>query len=185
VRPGMRLKASTFRSYVKLITEDGRRDAVMAIVPSATAALIATPPLAGTWMDFWHIIHISQAIETLAGMPAVRDLARRGTDDARKPYMGIAESMLKLFGTSPATLYKRMNALVSSFIEGLDYQYTSSGLRAGTMQVTYGHDEDIPLCVFFGGLPALQQLLETCGVKGVVGAPERLSANKVRYHIQW
>jgi hypothetical protein len=185
VGAGMRLKAFTFRSYIKLLVKDGRRDAVMALVPPETAALIADPPLAGSWMDLQHINNISVAIETIAGMAAVRDLARRGTDEARKPYMGVVESVLKLFGTSPATLFKRMNSLVSSFIEGIDYRFTSTTPRSGVMEVAYKTDHEVPICVFVSGMMSFQVLLDACGVKGAIDQPERLGPNKARYQIRW
>lgn len=181
----MRLKASTFRSYVGILVKDGRRDAVMALVPRETAALMADPPLPGSWMDLQHTIFMTVAVEKLAGMAGVRDLARRGTDDARKPYMGVVESVLKLFGTSPATLFKRMNLLVSSFIEGIDYRYTAETERSGTMDIEWATDLEIPTCVFFGQIPSLQALLDACGAKGIVSAPERLASNKARYRIKW
>ena len=181
----MRLKASTFRTYVGILGKDGRRDAVLALVPPATAALMRDPPLAGSWMDLTHMHAIDQAVETLGGMAAVRDLARRGTEAARKPYMGVVEGVLKLFGTSPATLLKRMNTLVSSFIEGIDYKYIVTSDRAGVMEVTFAADYELPTSAFVGQVPTLQTLLDACGVKGVVSAPERLGPNRARFKIQW
>jgi Protein of unknown function (DUF2378) len=181
----MRLKAATFRTYIRILTEDGRREAVRALVPPETAALMLEPPLSGSWMDLAHMHHIDHAVETLGGMAAVRDLARKGTDQARKPYMGVVEGVLKLFGTSPATLFKRMNTLVSSFVSGIDYRYTATGERSGTMVVAFDADHELPTSAFVGQIPTLQTLLDTCGVKGVVGAPERLGPQTARFHIQW
>jgi hypothetical protein len=182
---GMRLKASTFRSYVKCLIQDGRRDAVLALVPHETAVLIKDPPLAGSWMDLIHIFRITQAVEQIAGMTAVRELARKGTEDARRPYTSIVEGVLKLFGTSPATLFKRMNLLVSSFLEGVEYRYTPKTDRSGVMEVEYKTTYEIPTSVFVSGMPSFQSLLASCGAKGVVGQPERLGPNKARYLIQW
>jgi hypothetical protein len=181
----MRLKALTFRSYVVVLNRDGRRGAIMALVPPDTAALIADPPLAGSWMDLKPMMHLTQAVEKLGGMTAVRELARKGTDEARKPYMGVVEGVLKLFGVSPATLFKRMNALVSSFIEGIDYRYTPISDRSGAMEMEWDADFEIPMCVMIGQTPTFQVLLDACGVKGVVGQPERLGPKKARFLLHW
>jgi len=181
----MRLKAMTFRSYVSILGRDGKREAVIALVPPDTAALIASPPLAGSWMDLRHILNITEAVEKLGGMNAVRELSRRGTEESRKPYMGVVEMVLKLFGTSPATLLKRMNTLVSSFIEGVDYRYVSGNERSCVMEMAWAADYEIPMSVFVSQIPTFQTLLDACGVKGIVGQPERVSANKARYLIQW
>jgi hypothetical protein len=53
-RRDIELKATTFRSYVELLRKDGQLDAVKALVPPETAALIDNPPLASSWMGFVH-----------------------------------------------------------------------------------------------------------------------------------
>ena len=40
------------------------------------------------------------------------------------------------------------------------------------------------MSAFVGQIPTLQTLLDACGVKGVVGAPERLGRNRARFLIQ-
>ena len=181
----VRIKATTFRSYVAILGRDGHRDAVMAYVPPDTAALMRDPPLPGSWMDGRHVHDVLVAVDQIGGMGAVRDLARRGTEDARRPYMSIVEGVLKLFGTSPATLFKRMNDMVKSTIENLDYHYTPTTERSGVMEMTYGYAGEVPTCMFVGAAPALQTILDVCGVEGIVSAPVRLGPQKVRFTIQW
>jgi hypothetical protein len=181
----VRIKATTFRSYVAILAGDGKRDAVMAHVPPDTAALMRDPPLPGSWMDGRHVHDVLVAVDQIGGMGAVRELARRGTEDARRPYMSIVEGVLKLFGTSPATLFKRMNALVSSVLEGVDFSYTPTGDRAGVMDVTWSADFEMPMSEFASLMPTFQTLLDSCGAKGVVEMPERLGPSRARYRIQW
>ena len=181
----VRIKATTFRSYVAILAGDGKRAAVMANVPPDTAALMRDPPLAGSWMDGRHVHDVLVAVDQIGGTGAVRDLARRATEDARRPYMSIVEGVLKLFGTSPATLFKRMNTLVSSILEGVDFRYTPSGDRGGVMDVTWSVDYMMPMCEFASLMPTFQALLESCGAKGSVGMPERVAPSRARYRIQW
>jgi hypothetical protein len=181
----MRLKASSFRSYVGIVERQGRRDAVLALVPPDTGELMKSPPLPGSWMDLRHILDVIQAVETVGGMTAVLDLARQGTEDARRAYMVIVDGVLRLFGTSPATLFKRMNTLVASFIEGIDYRYTATGERSGVMEVEYRCGFEIPMCVFVGSISVFQTLIHSCGCEGVIGQPERLSATTARFQIRW
>jgi hypothetical protein len=181
----MRLKAWTFRTYLTLLAKDEKCDTVMALVPPETATLMANPPLAGSWMDFSHILNIVKAVEKVGGLAAVRELARKGNEQARKPYMGIVETVLRLFGTSPATLFKRMNSLVSSFLQGVDFAYTPINEQSGFMEVTYAAEFEIPSCAYMTLVPTFETLLGACGARGVVGAPERLSATSARLRIQW
>ena len=181
----LRVKANTFRSYIRILTAEGKLEAVVAHVPDDTAALIRTPPLPGSWMDGRHMHDVVVAVDAVGGLAAVRELSRKGTADARKPYMSIVETVLKLFGTSPATLFKRMNKLVDSFLEGVDFRYTPLGERSGVMEVEWQTDYEMPTCEFVGLMPTFQTLLEACGTKGVVGMPERMGPSKARYRIQW
>ena len=184
-RADVRVKALTFRSFVTAVEKHGKRDAVLTRVPRDTAALIESPPLPGSWMDLWTVWHIIQALEEIGGMPLVREVSRQATDDARRPYMRIVDSVLKMFGTSPATLFKRMNSLVSSIIEGVTFRYTVLSERSGVMDVEWEADYEMPACEFVGLVPTFQTLLSACGAKGVVGTPERTGPNKARYAIQW
>jgi hypothetical protein len=181
----MRLKASVLRSYSQVLASDGKLAALLALVPPATAAVIESPPLAGSWIDFDHIVQVTVAVETLGGMMAVRDLTKKATAAARKPYMAMVEGVLKLFGTSPATLLQRMNDMVKSNIENIDYAYTATGERSGFMEITWGLDYEVPMCVMVGAGPVLNVVIEACGVQGIVGQPARLAPNKARFTIQW
>ncbi|HEX4460189.1 MAG TPA: hypothetical protein VIA18_19560 [Polyangia bacterium] len=182
---GIQLKATSFRAYLSVLDKDDLRAAIVARVPPETAALMAAPPLGGSWMDFITMLHITEAMEAVGGMAGVRDLARKGTNEARKPYMGVVETVIKLFGTSPATLFKRMNSLVGSFIRGIDFQYIAKSERSGVMEVTFLPEYPIPMCVFVSQAPSYQALFETCGVNGVIGQPERVNTQKARTALQW
>jgi len=183
--PGMRLKASTLRSYIAVLEKDNRRDAVMAQVPPETAAVIAEPPLPSTWVDWKHVVHITVAVESLAGMAGVRQLARRAVDEAKGPYVRVLETVLRLFGTSPAAIFKRMNDLTKNAIQNMEYAYTPISDRAGVMEVRYHVDFEVPTCMFVGGMSVMTAVMESCGIHGVVGEPERLSATSVAYKIRW
>jgi hypothetical protein len=183
--PRLRLKAQSFRSYIGLLEKDGKRDAVLALLPPDTAAIFTHPPLASTWMDYRHSVVVAQAVEKLGGMAAVREMARKGTDEARKPYMGVVETVLKLFGASPAILLKRMNSLVSSFIEGVEYRYTATSERSGVMDIEWDADWEIPTCALVSQVPSLQVLVDICGVRGTIGPPERVGPRHARYVVRW
>jgi hypothetical protein len=180
-----RLKASTLRSYIQVLVNNGWLEEAIARVPSDTRAVLVDPPLASTWVDFVHIVHVTQAVEAIAGMVGVREFARRAFDDAKKPHHRLLEGLVRLFGTSPATVFKRLNELVKSTVENLRYCYTPTSTRSGVLETEYLVDYEIPTCVFVGQIPALQGILDACGVEGIIGNPERLGPNKVNYRIQW
>jgi hypothetical protein len=115
----------------------------------------------------------------------VREFHRRVTDEARKPYMVVVEGLLKLFGTSPATLFKRLNDMIKHFSRNLYYTYTETGPRSGSMEVFYDTYFDVPMCSMIGPVQTFHVILESCGVKGIVGAAQPAGHNRVRFSIQW
>jgi hypothetical protein len=184
-RGRMRLKGSTLRAYINALDKLNRRQEVMARVPEETARIIGTPPLAGSWVDFVHIVHLTEAMEAAAGMAGVRDFAQRAVDEAKGPHVRMLEGLLRIFGTSPATLFKRMNDLVKSAIENIEYRYVPTSDRSGVMTVRYFLADELPMCMYVGGTQALQAIFDACGVKGLVGNPEQRGANCVEYKLQW
>jgi hypothetical protein len=183
--PGVRLKGSTLRSYVSVLTRDGHRDAVLAQVPPDTAAQITDPPLATAWVDFVHVVRITQAVEALYGTVGVREFARKAIDDAKKPHLRVLEAVMRLFGVSPASVFKRLNDVIKHTIENNIFSYAPTSDRSGVMEVRWLVDYEVPTCMFIGVATTFQVIFESCGVRGFVGAPERLGPGAARFRLQW
>jgi hypothetical protein len=168
-----------------VLLKDRHFDAVRARVPEETAELMAHLPLSTNWIDFRHVMYITQAVEALYGMSGVRDFVRKAIDDTKGPHLRVLESVLRLFGMSPATVFKRLNDIVKHTIENNDYLYTPTSDRSGIMEVHWRVDYDIPTCMLFGVSATFHTIFESCGAKGVVGNPERLGPTAARYVLQW
>jgi hypothetical protein len=179
----IRLKASTFRSYVKLLVADGRLAEVRAQVPPDTQRMLDDPPLASTWMEWRHTEAMVLAIEKQWGTPAIRDYSRRSIAEMRGINLRIAEGILRIFGMSPATVYKKMNDSIRSLCEGMEYEYTSLGERVGRIEASYA--EPVPDCVMLGTVASLEEILRICRVKGTVDGPKRLSPKSAEFHVSW
>jgi hypothetical protein len=182
---GVRLKGSTVRCYLQVIDRDPRRDAIVANLPAATVALVLNPPLATSWVDFAHVTALTLAVESAGGVAAVRDLARKVVDQAKRPHLRILEGVLRLFGASPATVLRRMSDIVKHTIENNQWTYTPTSERSGVMDVRWLVDGEVPSCMFIGATATIQAVLDACGVRGLIGAPERIGPAHARYVIQW
>jgi hypothetical protein len=181
----MRIKGTTLRSYINVVSRLEHRAAIVAQLPPDTAALLSNPPLPGTWSEWRHIQDITVAVEIVDGLEGVRRLADGAIEEAKRPYVRVLEGLIRLFGTSPATIYKRMNDLVKNAVENMQYTYRVTSDRSGTMEVSYGGGAEIPLCMFVGGRASLVAVLDACGVKGAVSEPERLGPTRTAYQIRW
>jgi hypothetical protein len=174
------------RAYVEWLTKERLVDEVARRVPPATAALMRSPPLAGTWIDRKDVAPIVVAVDQIAGTSGVRRMsttALRGGIAARlRPAL---TRILAFLGTSPATLYKRMDDVLRTTIEGIHSQYTETSERSGVVEVRYDLNEEVPLCSFIALMASLEAALDFCEVKGVVGEPERTGPASVRFKIRW
>jgi hypothetical protein len=181
----IRIKGMTIRAYLHYVARQERRQEIMAWLPADTVALIENPPLPTTWLEWRHLEDIVVAVEKVQGMDGVRYMSERTIEESRRPYVRALEGLIRLFGTSPATIYKRMNDIVRNSIENTEYNWVATSTRSGTMEVVYGGDRTIPDCIFVGGVPAIAGILHFCGVRGVVSEPRRLGPRQVRYEVTW
>jgi hypothetical protein len=53
------------------------------------------------------------------------------------------------------------------------------------MDVSYDEEFEVPMCALIGPLHTFHVLIEACGKKGVIGAPEKIGYNLVRFPICW
>jgi hypothetical protein len=181
----IRIKAAWLRPLISVLIEENKLEAVKALVQPDTAALLFAPPLATSWIEFKHNVRIFEAIEKTCGMMAVRDFSKRMTEQARKPYMRVVEGLLRMFGMSPATLFRRVDDIARGFVTNHQFRYTVINERAGTMEIFYDAAYPIPDCIFVSAIPSLEVLLHMCGVKGMVHSPQRLGPNRARFRIEW
>jgi hypothetical protein len=181
----IRIKGMTVRSYLNYVARHEHGDAILARLPADTAALVSNPPLPATWLSWQYVQDIVVAVENVEGLEGVRRLSEIAIVEARRPYMRLLEGLIRLFGTSPATIFKHMNDVVKNAIENTEYIYAATSARSGTMEVAYGGDNEIPFCIFVGGRTALTGIFDACGVKGFVSEPERLGPRNVKYRVQW
>jgi hypothetical protein len=180
------VKAASLRAYVAWMGRAGQLDAVVARVPPASAQLLLDPPLVSTWIDARElepILCALDAIEPGAVLRMTRESLREDTFlSLLRPMLA---AVLRLFGASPATLYRHMNELVQTSVRGMDFAFRSDGERAGVVQVAYDVDGEVPSCMFASCQAALELVPHLCGLRGVVGEPERLSPSAVRFAVAW
>jgi hypothetical protein len=180
------VKAATLRAHVKWLLREGKLEAVMARVPPEVAELARDPPLASTWIDYQRIEPIMVALAEIEGTQAVLRMSRDELKaELTTPLRHMISGVLRLFGTSPATVYGRLNDMVKTSARGMDFQFEPQFDRAGVMTVRYDVEREIPFCMFVSCVASLEKVLELCGVHGRVGDPERVNHSTARFRINW
>jgi hypothetical protein len=180
------VKGASLRAHIKWLAREKRLDAVLERVPPPVAELARNLPLASTWIDAQLIEPIMQALQELDGTQAVLRMSREELRaDLIAPLRGMISGILRLFGTSPASVYPRMNDMVKTSVRGMDFHFERQFDRAGVMEVRYDVEREIPFCMFVSCTAALEMVLELCGVVGRVGDAERVDRRTARFRISW
>jgi hypothetical protein len=182
----MRMKGRLLRAYVKWLVRDKKLDAVLQRVPPETAELIRDPPLPGTWIDRELVAPIVAAVDEIGGKAAVRRMFKTVMTEEHLPLArpGLT-GLLRIFGASPATLYKRFHQLMRTSMEGMECEYTPTSERSGLFELRYAVDDEVPMSSFIAFMPTLEAALDLCAVRGTVSEPERKGPARVVYRIIW
>jgi hypothetical protein len=182
----MRIKGLAFRAYVTWLQREKKIDAIIARLPASTAALVKEPPLPGAWIEGVDMVRIVSAIEMVAGIEAVRRCGRETIEDMLPKHHMLVTGLLRLFGATPATLFRRVNDLVRTSVEGMSYTYTPTEERAGVMEVRYSVPGELPMCAFVNGMTLFMVLFRLAGIpNGYIGDPERRGPATVAYQLRW
>ncbi len=162
---------------------------IRALVSPTTRKLMDDPPPQSSWLPGAAIIELDAALYDLKGSDACARCSRECSEVAGNTVLrSITEGMLRLFGTSPATLFERMNQIVSTSVRGVEYEYTAQSPKSGRMLVRYPQCSNLPSSVFAavgGGLGATFGFL---GVQGTV-FPAEISQlaprNAATFTLRW
>jgi hypothetical protein len=181
-----RVKASILRAHIKWLQSEGRLEAVRAKVSEPTAKVMDDPPLASSWMESAPLDEIVEQIEVLDGLAGVRRVtAMTLHEQVHRVVEPMIRGIMRIIGTSPHTLYKRLNELLKTVILDVEYQWTPTGDNAGTLSVRYLRGQNVPMRTFICGIAGFEKVLNMCGAAGTVSDPVRRGHNLADFHIEW
>lgn len=183
------LKGSIWLGRLRVIPKHVPLAEVRALVSPATRKLIDEPPPQSSWMPGAVIIELDAAIYDLRGSEVCARCSRECSEVAGNTILrSITEGMLRLFGTSPATLFERMNQIVSTSVRGVEYEYTALSPKSGRMLVRYQHCSNLPSSVFAavgGGLGATFGFLGITGTVFPAEIRQLAPRNEATYTLRW
>ncbi len=186
IEAGYQLKASTLRAYLKELSRRGWLHAVLGAIDPEARLVLEAPPPASSWMDASPVEELMAAIALRYGEESLRDFSRESNKELIPYLKPILEGMLRLFGTSPATLLARMPLLTRSSIQGCEFGWTQKSPTEGVCEVRFAHKKRMPKRTFVPFVGSYELILELCGKKGKVSPreifPDGTGAN---YRVSW
>jgi hypothetical protein len=101
---------------------------------------------------------------------------------------GAAESVLRVFGVSPATLLSRMSRVGGTMSRGVLYHYTAESATSGAFELEYPELVDVPLGASIATVGGLELVFDMCSVRGTFGPPAVVPngrRNRVSFPVSW
>jgi hypothetical protein len=181
-----RTKGLIFRAHVKWLQQEGKLETIRARLSPATARMLHDPPLASSWMESAALDEIVEQIEVLDGLEGVRRVAMMTLRDQINPMMEpMVRGIMRVIGGSPSTIYRRLGDLVRTVMRDVEYTWTPTGAKSGTLNVRYPRGHNVPMRTFISAIAGLEKALVLCGTKGTVADPVRRSTNSADFNIDW
>jgi hypothetical protein len=179
------LKALTFRAYLAQIEKIGALAEVKARVQPETLHAMESPPLPTAWIDPLLYEDMMGALEAVRGIAAVRTVTKSALESTTLPNLRpIVGGLLRLFGTSPATLLSRVPDFSRPVSRGVDYEWQLDTPHSGRLTMIF--PRRVPRATYVAFESGLWLILELCGVRGHV-APTEISDDGTRgtIHVTW
>ncbi len=177
--------AIIFRGYRNAIERRGHLEAVIERVRPSTQQLLRNPPMAIGWVDYDDMNEVFRALGEKMTRLEVRQAGYEAAREGIGPIIApVIRGTLGLFGASPQGLFGNLRRVTGVVLKSTDFVFTSTGPRAGTMEVINPIPMDPSLYVGWEG--AFLFGFEVLGIKGVVGQAEVLDGGKrARVPISW
>lgn len=183
------VKASALRGYVSVLQRRGFLEELLRDASEGTRRVVASPPAASAWIDATPTEELMALLAEKKGLARVREVSREALDEGVVPLvLPLVSGILRLFGTSPATLLARTELLTRPNLRGVSFRFTSSGEKSGVMVLTFDRDREVPLHRFVAFAGAFELTLRMCRTSGVVDEPALVDSperNSASYEIHW
>ena len=98
----------------------------------------------------------------------------------------LIEGILRLFGTSPATIFSRLELLTRTNLRGCEFKWRAETETSGEIEVRFVSRRQLPRRAFISFVGSFEVVLELCGKKGTVSSPDLLTdGSGARFVVEW
>jgi hypothetical protein len=180
-----RVKGNIVRGWSRVLERQALLEKLRSRLKPSTVTFFADPPLAASWVDSSPLTELFLALYETSGRAAALKFARDTTDEVSPFYIGVLSGVLRLFGTSPASLFARLNDFSKLTMEGVAYRWKSTSERSGFIEVVYPADYKMTAPQYLSVVPSFEIMFTICKIKGTIGDPELLNDHSARFEARW
>jgi hypothetical protein len=179
------VRGSVVLGYRQWLDARGHLEAVRARLSATARALLDDPPVRTAWVPTEPIDEIVDAVAAVAGLEATRAMGRDTTRDALRGVLRpILENILRRFGTSPASVYARLDLMLRTTVAGARASWTPDGDSAGVVEIQLPYAPREAAAHTYAG--ALEYGLALCGRQGSVRIADLSRSSRcIRFAVRW
>jgi hypothetical protein len=183
------VKGAFVRGYCAALKNLGMYATVAQRGSARVRDALEMPPVTSAWIDYGLCEEILRIVDSERGLSGVRKLGHDAVTAGVAPFMQIfVQGLLRLFGVSPATIFRNMNKVASQTTRGVQYTYAPTSEYSGVVTVAFPGGRDIESVVWYSTAGGMEIVFETCGVIGTVQDPVVVDnglRNSADFRVSW
>ena len=180
-----RVAAMLLRGYISLFESHGYMDRMRPKMSPALAAVVARPPLPITWVDSGILYELLQVAGEATSYETIRQCGFENTSQQTgMMVLPMLRTLLRLWGASPATLFKNAGSVITVQVKGTRLEYKPETDHSGVMEIDPGRV--VNEFVWAGWEGMFLYAYEVAGVQGEVARTQVLDGGRRgRVALRW
>lgn len=180
-----RVAAMLVRGYIDLFERRGVMEKIRPKMSPALAAFVARPPLPIAWVDATLFYEMLGQAGEVTSYETMRQFAIENTSQQAGPMLlPMLRTLLRLWGATPATIFRNAASVVGVQVKGTKFTYTPETETSGAIDVEPGMVMSQYVYAAWEG--TFMYVYEVAGVKGEVGRTEILDGGRRgRVSVKW
>ncbi len=130
------ISGAVLRTHLAWLEKNAFNAAVRERVPADTRALVDKPPFAMSWIPAPHVDAILDALLAAGGEDSLVQMGEETTRSSLGALVRpLLQTLMSLFGGSPAVLFSRLDASIALFVKGASFTYEPGGECEGIVRL--------------------------------------------------
>jgi len=181
----IRVAAMLVRGYIDLFERRGVMEKIRPKMSPALSAFVERPPLPIAWVDADLFYELFALAGEATSYGALRQFAVEHTSQQVGPMLlPMLKALLRLWGATPATLFKNAASVVGVQSKGTKFSYTAESDTSGVIEIDPG--KVIHPVVWAGWEGTLLFAFDVAGVKGEMGRTQVIDGGRRgRIAVRW
>src|SRR5262249_46375620 len=131
-----RVAAMMFRSYLSMFESRGLLEKLRPKMTPSLAAIVARPPFPVAWVESGLLYEMLELAGDATSYDDIRQIAYENTSQQTgQMIVPMLRTLLRLWGTTPATIFKNMSSVVSVQVKGTKLVYVPETDTSGVMEI--------------------------------------------------